>query len=577
MPSELPDVTMPSELPENNGMKQEETSETVACNPNSTEVWIIGDDHVLRMEKVAKLKPGGYNLGLDQFGISVTFRGRPGAGLSDLGNLIEEGMQESSYYPDIIVIHLGMNDFNVMSHGSMYHMSFELVEVCKSMLPQTSVIFSGMLPCQFYRNFDDQSTAERVRKHMDKSHAKVWRSAGWEFIKHRYISSTDIELYVDCLYLSDAGYGLMMVAYANMITQIYTDVKNKDRFKKQQVQSTEDSLPQEVAMTHDEDSNPGQVEGQPEEISKQKEAQNTEDSKHQDIAKDAGKNLAQPEETKQHQQGQTTEDSNPQDVTLNQDEGMSLRQAETQPEEPSQQVKNPGADSANLTKVWIIGDSHVIHAKQVAQSRPGGCNLELDHLGISVTFMGRPEASLDDLGDMINEEMKRSCYPPDIVLIHLGIYDLCDGNRNNTRYSITGKVQGAVEVCKRMLPKTKVIYSEILARRFYFKWHVQRIADKLRRQVNKVFAKLMEQEGCQIVLHAYIERHSKDLFHIDCFHLNDKGYGLVLDSFANAIKKAHTDDDIAATKNESGVEAEHCKTNSQPNKFSLKRILLPKK
>ena len=93
-------------------------------------MWIIGDSHVARAKTIAKHRPGSYNINLDHFGVKVTFHERSGAKLIDLSYLLQECLHLKGSYPEVLIIHLGSNDFDVDTQMGMHHRMKYAIEVC---------------------------------------------------------------------------------------------------------------------------------------------------------------------------------------------------------------------------------------------------------------------------------------------------------------------------------------------------------------------------------------------------------------------------------------------------------------
>ena len=194
-------------------------------------------------------------------------------------------------------------------------------------------------------------------------------------------------------------------------------------------------------------------------------------------------------------------------------------------------------DSKKPVTVWIVGDNHVVNSEKLAQTRPGGTSLGLDLFDISVCFIGRMGATVDDLDELI-EEGKHKYNSPDIVIIHIGIH--------NFIYSPVGNVNKnlikAIHICKQMLPTSTLFFSEICPiqnmtledRKFTKKDK----GDKTLRRVNEILENVLHTQGCQIIKHYYLRPSIPNNFmYADCLHLSDMGYGMMLETFVNSVKQ----------------------------------------
>ncbi len=193
--------------------------------------------------------------------------------------------------------------------------------------------------------------------------------------------------------------------------------------------------------------------------------------------------------------------------------------------------------TSEQTTLWIVGDSHIKRAKKAAKRRPGGYNLSLTDLGLTVQFVGKSGACLSDLHDMITDAQNEHGHLPYMVIIHLGTNDL----DTSTRMGMYHKNMQALKLCLDNLANTVVIFSEILPRQSYSYWvGDQEAADRNRRKVNGEMCNKVYSSGLRFIRHYNISPND-DSQYVDNTHLTTYGYHLMLSNFENAVRYFYAD------------------------------------
>jgi len=71
-------------------------------------------------------------------------------------------------------------------------------------------------------------------------------------------------------------------------------------------------------------------------------------------------------------------------------------------------------------KVWVVGSSITKHAFVHARSRPGGVNLGLSRLNVSIWWQGKSGMVIKDLPKVIPNCLRFED-PPQFLVIHVGV------------------------------------------------------------------------------------------------------------------------------------------------------------
>ena len=199
---------------------------------SSLKVWIIGDDHIVHAEQVANSRPGGPNLWLDQYDISIQYIGKIGASYDDIEDMLQSaGCEIPAYHPHVAIVHLGFNDL-YLTTALMKTKSQRMIEVCKKLLPTTMVIFSHILPSPKHLK---HGKLQLRRKSVNSNVTEEAHKVGLKSMTHPFIKSTEQHLFVDSARLSHLGYEILLDAFATMIRkvpEIYKQVRKNPKLEK---------------------------------------------------------------------------------------------------------------------------------------------------------------------------------------------------------------------------------------------------------------------------------------------------------------------------------------------------------
>ncbi len=130
------------------------------------------------------------------------------------------------------------------------------------------------------------------------------------------------------------------------------------------------------------------------------------------------------------------------------------------------------------------------------------------------------------------EEKLKSSPPPSFLLLHLGSNDLG-----------TVSVKELIEDMKcdllrlkLLLPNTKIVWNDILMRRY---WHQAQNGKKLelaRKRLNLELRNSVSKEGGYIIRHPNIRASEKGLYRFDGTHLSDTGNDIYLNNIQGALE-----------------------------------------
>lgn len=180
--------------------------------------------------------------------------------------------------------------------------------------------------------------------------------------------------------------------------------------------------------------------------------------------------------------------------------------------------------------MWVVGSSIVKDAFIAARRRPGGVNLGLDRLNVSIWWQGKGGMVISQLRQHINI-MRRYEDPPDFLVIHIAGNDLGHIKVGHLRNEIKNTLRMVINT----LPNTKLVWSQILPR---LKWRYS--SDVLAMQTmkyrinNSISAFILRSNGCYI-RHPDI-RANHNFLKTDGVHLTPLGNDIFLNNIQGGLE-----------------------------------------
>lgn len=137
-----------------------------------------------------------------------------------------------------------------------------------------------------------------------------------------------------------------------------------------------------------------------------------------------------------------------------------------------------------------------------------------------------------DFASTVEKEIKL-LPPPSYLIIQLGSNDLGKGKSCGLIVDIKRDI-GRIRL---LLPNTRIIWSEILMRRY---WHVAKgdgkIIEKIRKRVNCAVNNFIKNEGHYVIKHPNIRASEIELYRFDGTHLSDIGNDIYLNNLQGALE-----------------------------------------
>ena len=182
-------------------------------------------------------------------------------------------------------------------------------------------------------------------------------------------------------------------------------------------------------------------------------------------------------------------------------------------------------------RIWFIGSSIVYWARRGSSSRPGGPNLNLQNTGASIAWFGQRGMKWEAFSSAIDQFL--SIYPtPNFIIIQLGSNDL----GVSKGFELINNIECDLLRLRVLLPNVKIIWSEILQRRY---WHFAddgRSVEATRKRVNLAVKNLViSLDGC-VIRHSNIRAREINLYRYDGTHLSDIGINVYLNTIQAALE-----------------------------------------
>lgn len=186
--------------------------------------------------------------------------------------------------------------------------------------------------------------------------------------------------------------------------------------------------------------------------------------------------------------------------------------------------------AGNTVKVWIVGSSIVKNAFITSRQRPGGVNLGLDRLGVSVWWQGLSGMSIKRLKQQI-KTMMRFEDPPEFLILHIAGNDI-----GNTMVGyLRNELKQILRWVAQMLPNTVLVWSQILPR---IEWRYSKNTEamgKSRYRINNSIASFVLRMGGCYIRYPDIRPNNKFIAS-DRVHLTNFGNEVFLNTIQGSIE-----------------------------------------
>ncbi|VDI02042.1 Hypothetical predicted protein [Mytilus galloprovincialis] len=160
------------------------------------DIWIIGSSLVKKASEHTQTRATGIDLGLEKLGYSIVWIGHSGM-LWDMVPSIITALLNWRPPPSIILIHCGGNDLCNIQNGKLLYNIKDTLRQLMSSLPNTTVIWSYILPRRIWRNAMNKKAIERSRARVNRGVRSYLHKVGGKAIKHTDFDDIHPTLFAD--------------------------------------------------------------------------------------------------------------------------------------------------------------------------------------------------------------------------------------------------------------------------------------------------------------------------------------------------------------------------------------------
>ena len=160
------------------------------------DIWIIGSSLVKKASEHTQTRATGIDLGLEKLGYSIVWIGHSGM-LWDMVPSIITALLNWRPQPSIILIHCGGNDLCNIQNGKLLYNIKDTLRQLMSSLPNTTVIWSYILPRRIWMNAMNKKAIERARARVNRGVRSYLHKVGGKAIKHTDFDDIHPTLFAD--------------------------------------------------------------------------------------------------------------------------------------------------------------------------------------------------------------------------------------------------------------------------------------------------------------------------------------------------------------------------------------------
>ena len=179
----------------------------------------------------------------------------------------------------------------------------------------------------------------------------------------------------------------------------------------------------------------------------------------------------------------------------------------------------------------MLGSSFIYWANKEAATRPGGLDLGLQFVGGRVTWMGTRSMHWQDFQASVSEKLQTRP-APSFLLIHLGSNDLGVVSSSD----LYEDIELDILRLHAMYPNIKIIWSEMLMRRYWHNADVGKCLENARKRVNLRVRNLVVSIGGYVIRHPNIRSTNRNLYRYDGCHMSTVGNNIYLNTVQGAIE-----------------------------------------
>lgn len=130
--------------------------------------------------------------------------------------------------PPFLVLHVGGNDIGKDKIGYLRNRLKTVLRIIAKQLPQTTLVWSQILPRYSYRYSDDNDAMEKCRYRLNNSIAKFVIGSGGKYIRHTNLFHKRSLFATDGVHLTSTGNNIFLKNLQNGLEYFVQNLKGAD-------------------------------------------------------------------------------------------------------------------------------------------------------------------------------------------------------------------------------------------------------------------------------------------------------------------------------------------------------------
>ncbi|CAG2211101.1 unnamed protein product [Mytilus edulis] len=181
--------------------------------------------------------------------------------------------------------------------------------------------------------------------------------------------------------------------------------------------------------------------------------------------------------------------------------------------------------------IWFVGSSIVYWAQTNAKTRYGGPNIGLQSRGVYIRWFGKRGMLWNDFNAKVSHAVDKFS-PPAMIIIQLGSNDLVKVKS----LELIQNIERDILRLHLLLPNTRIVWSEMLMRRYWHGATDGKAIERSRKRVNSAINNYALNDGHCVIQHPNIRAREMNLYRYDGTHLSDIGYDIYLNNIQGGIE-----------------------------------------
>ncbi|CAG2209864.1 unnamed protein product [Mytilus edulis] len=181
--------------------------------------------------------------------------------------------------------------------------------------------------------------------------------------------------------------------------------------------------------------------------------------------------------------------------------------------------------------IWFVGSSIVYWAQTNAKTRHGGPNIGLQSRGVYIRWFGKRGMLWNDFNAKVLHAVEKFS-PPAMIVIQLGSNDLVKVKT----LELIQNIERDILRLHLLLPNTRIVWSEMLMRRYWHGATDGKAIERSRKRVNSAINNYVLNDGHCVIQHPNIRAQELNLYRYDGTHLSDIGYNIYLNNIQGGIE-----------------------------------------